>query len=90
MSGLATAMGISGSTLLAGVGATAAVASSIYSMTAKGATASGSAASSQVATSERNALSARSALLETAGGSGGSPLAPGQVGNNNNNTIFGN
>lgn len=89
MSGIATATGIAGGTILAGIGAAASAASAIYSITAKGATASGASQESQVSASENQALTARSMLLETAGGSAGSPLAPGDVGKNPN-TIFGN
>jgi len=89
MSGIATATGIAGSTILAGVGAAAAAASAIYSVTAKGATASAAPQQAQVQASENNALSARSAMLETAGGSAGTPLAPDQV-SKSSTTIFGN
>lgn len=81
--------GITTATVIAGVGAVASVASAAYALTSKGATASGAAASNQVSASQNQALQSRSALLETAGGSAGSPLAPGQVAGSSN-TTFGN
>lgn len=81
--------GITTATVIAGVGAAASVASAAYSIFATGAKASGASQEAQVSTSESTAMSARSQLLETAGGAAGSPLVPGQVGGKND-TIFGN
>lgn len=81
--------GITTATVIAGVGAAASAASALYSITQGGAKASGAGQQAQVSNSESSAMSARSQLLETAGGAAGSPLAPGQVGNNSS-TIFGN
>jgi hypothetical protein len=88
--------GITTATVIAGVGAAASAASAIYTLTAGSKAGSGNvpsaadpAATQQVNQSTDSAMSARTQLLETAGGAAGSPLAPGQVGNNNQ-TIFGN
>lgn len=83
--------GITTATVIAGIGAAATVASAGYSIlsAAKSSKASAAAPDAQVNSSESTAMSARTNLLETAGGAAGSPLAPGQVGNSNN-TIFGN
>lgn len=81
--------GITTATVIAGIGAAATAVSAISTLTAKAPKASGSSASGQVSASENAALQSRSALLETAGGSGGSPLAPGQIGGSKD-TIFGN
>lgn len=80
---------ITASTVIAGIGAAASVAATAYTLSQSGAKASGSSQQAQVQQADSTAMSARSQLLETAGGSAGSPLAPGQVGGNNN-TIFGN
>jgi len=72
---------------VAGLGFT--VASGLYSSLAKPAQASGATEEAQVNQSETTAASARTNLLETAGGSAGEVLAPSQVGGNKN-TIFGN
>lgn len=81
--------GITTATVIAGVGAAAAVASAGYSILSSGAKAKAPAQEAQVNNSESTAMSARSQLLETAGGAAGSPLAPGQVGGNKYN-VFGN
>lgn len=76
-------------TVIAGIGAAASVASGAASFLSSTPKASGAAATGEVSKSANQAASARSLLLDTAGGSAGSPLEPGQVGNNKNN-IFGN
>lgn len=81
--------GITTATVLAGIGTAASVASGISSIMGGAPKASGSAATSEVSNSANQAASARSLLLETAGGSAGSTLQPGQVGGNKN-TTFGN
>lgn len=81
--------GITTATVIAGIGAAASAAVAVKSLTTKAPKADGGAAEGQVTDSTNSALQARSALLETAGGAGGSPLAPGQVGASKD-TIFGN
>lgn len=81
--------GITASMVLEGITAAAAVGSTIYAATASGAKAAAGGLFGQTSSSANRALTARSALLETAGGSGGSPLSPGQVGGTKD-TLFGN
>lgn len=81
--------GITTATVIAGIGAAASVASGISSIMGGSPKASGAAATGEVNKSANQAASARSLLLETAGGSSGSNLQPGQVADNKNN-IFGN
>ena len=81
--------GITTATVIAGIGAAAAVAGTAYTISQSGAKASGAAPQSQVSSSQNEAMTARSQLLETAGGAAGSPLAPGQVGGKTDN-VFGN
>lgn len=81
--------GITTGTVLAAIGAAASAAVAVKTLTASTPKAVASGAFGQVSGSANSALLARSALLETAGGSGGSPLAPGQV-SAAKDTIFGN
>lgn len=81
--------GVTTATVIAGIGAAASVASGISSIMSSAPKASGAAATGEVSQSQSEAASARSLLLETAGGSSGQSLQPGQVSGNKNN-IFGN
>lgn len=80
---------ITTATVIAGIGAAASVASGAASFLTSAPKASGAAATQEVGGSLNQAAAARSVLLETAGGSAGQGLQPGQVGNNKD-TIFGN
>jgi hypothetical protein len=81
--------GVTTATVIAGIGAAASVASGISSIMSSAPKASGAAATGEVSNATNQAASARSLLLDTAGGSAGEQLQPGQVGGNKN-TTFGN
>lgn len=81
--------GITTGTVLAAVGAAAAVSSAVYTISQSGAKVATGAPTAQINNAQSTAMSARTNLLETAGGAAGSPLGPGQVGGNKD-TIFGN
>ena len=82
--------GVTTATVIAGIGAAASAASGISSFFSSAPKASGAAATSEVGNSQTQAAQARSLLLETAGGSSGEQLQPGQVGGNSKNNTFGN
>lgn len=77
-------------TIIAGIGAAAAVASGVNSIVSGAPKASGAAATSEVSAQANQAASARSLLLETAGGSAGQQIGPGGVGGSSKNNTFGN
>lgn len=80
---------ISGTTIAAYIGAAATAASAGYAISQGAAKAAPLAAETEVGGGLNSAARARSLLLETAGGSAGSQLGPGQVSNGKNN-LFGN
>ena len=77
-------------TVIAGIGVAANVASSAYSLSQGAAKATGAPALGQVGGALNSAASARSLLLETAGGSSGQSLDPSQVGGGKSDKLFGN